>query len=297
MELTIPLAYGVLAVVAVAVVVFFVTWSRRSKPTQPEPERPTRHVEPDRDASDLPWTEPAGICSARASRLPNSGEPAHVSRADDNAHSPLFFTAGDGTRHVVMPMVLGTEATGTWKPQTDAAPIAAEVEPEPAPVPPAESAYRPRDAANEHRLTKRAERRAAAEAGTIAHDAPVCATCDTQGDPADSFCSECGSPFGEPAPVSITRPTTTPYALAAYSPKNQERILTACPHATEVRTFHGWLAAGRVVMKGQKGIRIVAPDTIDEGKVTRIKPLYLFDVSQTQPLAREDAGTTYAAAD
>jgi hypothetical protein len=53
MEWTIPLAYGVLAIVAVAVV-FFVTWSRRSKPTQPEPERPSRHVEPDGDASQSP---------------------------------------------------------------------------------------------------------------------------------------------------------------------------------------------------------------------------------------------------
>ena len=35
-------------------------------------------------------------------------------------------------------------------------------------------------------------------------------------------------------------------------------------------------------MKGQKGIRIVAPDEIDGGKVTRIKHLHVFDVSQTQ---------------
>ena len=54
MEWTIPLAYVVLAIVAVAVVVFFVTWSRRSKPTETEPERPSRHVEPDGDANDLP---------------------------------------------------------------------------------------------------------------------------------------------------------------------------------------------------------------------------------------------------
>jgi uncharacterized protein YoxC len=54
MELTIPLAYIVLAIVAVAVVVFFVTWTRRSKPTQPEPDRPSRHVEPDGDAIDVP---------------------------------------------------------------------------------------------------------------------------------------------------------------------------------------------------------------------------------------------------
>jgi hypothetical protein len=35
-------------------------------------------------------------------------------------------------------------------------------------------------------------------------------------------------------------------------------------------------------MKGQKGIKIVAPDTIDDGKVTSIKPVYVFDVTQTQ---------------
>ena len=54
MELTIPLAYGALALVAVAVVVFFVIWSRRSKPTETEAERQSHHVEPDRDASDVP---------------------------------------------------------------------------------------------------------------------------------------------------------------------------------------------------------------------------------------------------
>ena len=42
------------------------------------------------------------------------------------------------------------------------------------------------------------------------------------------------------------------------------------------------LAAGRVAMKGQKGIRIVAPDEIDDGKVRSIKPVYVFDVTQTQ---------------
>ena len=34
----------------------------------------------------------------------------------------------------------------------------------------------------------------------------------------------------------------SPYALASYSARNPERILAACPHATEVRTFNGWLA-------------------------------------------------------
>jgi hypothetical protein len=132
------------------------------------------------------------------------------------------------------------------------------------------------------RLTNRAERRAAANAGTIAHDVPTCATCHMQASPSDNFCAECGSPFGEPAPGCIARPSVTPYELARYSARNQERILSACPHATEVRTFHGWLAAGRVAEKGQKGIRIVAPDQIDAGKVRSIKPVYVFDVTQTQ---------------
>ena len=84
-------------------------------------------------------------------------------------------------------------------------------------------------------------------------------------------------------PASPAQPATTPAALDTYSARNQERILAACPHATEVRTFHGWLAAGRVVAKGQHGIRLVAPDTIDDGgRVRSIKAVYVFDVSQTQ---------------
>src|SRR4051812_21331855 len=70
---------------------------------------------------------------------------------------------------------------------------------------------------------------------------------------------------------------------------DQRRIRDACPHATEVCTFHGWLKAGRCVMKRQEGIRIVAPDTIDEGKVTSIKPVYVFDVTQPQELPRRAA--------
>ena len=90
---------------------------------------------------------------------------------------------------------------------------------------------------------------------------------------------------GSPGPSSVgprPAPGTAPAALASYSAPNQERILTACPHATEVRAFHGWLAAGRVVMKGQKGIRIVSPDEINGGKVTRIRHMHVFDVTQTQ---------------
>ena len=48
MELTITFSYILLAVAAVALVVFFVTWSRRSKPTEPQPEpiRITGHPSP-----------------------------------------------------------------------------------------------------------------------------------------------------------------------------------------------------------------------------------------------------------
>ena len=40
--------------------------------------------------------------------------------------------------------------------------------------------------------------------------------------------------------------------------------------------------AGRVVTKGQTGIRLVAPDTIDDsGKVHSSMPAHVFDVTQT----------------
>jgi hypothetical protein len=38
-------------------------------------------------------------------------------------------------------------------------------------------------------------------------------------------------------------------------------------------------------MKGQTGIRLVAPDSINDGKVRSIKAVYVFDVSQTQEFA------------
>ena len=51
-----------------------------------------------------------------------------------------------------------------------------------------------------------------------------------------------------------------------------------------MRGFHAWLKAGRVVRKGQKGIRIVAPvmGGDDGGKIVNIKPAWVFDVTQTQ---------------
>jgi hypothetical protein len=43
-----------------------------------------------------------------------------------------------------------------------------------------------------------------------------------------------------------------------------------------------WHNAVRVFRKSQKGIRCVAPDTIDDVTVTRIKPVSVVDVTQTQ---------------
>lgn len=93
---------------------------------------------------------------------------------------------------------------------------------------------------------------------------------------------------------------------AKYSARNCARIFAACPHATEVRGFHEWIKAGRAVQKGQKGIKILAPVTrkTDSGEsVVNVKPAYVFDVSQTapiapkQPRASQPDGTSYAAAD
>jgi hypothetical protein len=53
----------------------------------------------------------------------------------------------------------------------------------------------------------------------VAYNAPGFAICDTLAAPSDKICAECGSSFGVPAPV------VAPYALAAYSAKNQERFL------------------------------------------------------------------------
>ena len=60
-----------------------------------------------------------------------------------------------------------------------------------------------------------------------------------------------------------------------------------------MRGFHAWLNAGRVVRKGSKGIKIVAPVMGTSGatpKLVTIKPAYVFDVTQT------DARTPRAAA-
>ena len=82
-------------------------------------------------------------------------------------------------------------------------------------------------------------------------------------------------------------------------------MCTACPEigrnatrCAEVRGFHAWLKAGRVVRNGQKGFVIVAPVMGGDGnaKVVNIKPAWVFDVVQsgerTQRAAKRATGCT-----
>ena len=60
------------------------------------------------------------------------------------------------------------------------------------------------------------------------------------------------------------------------------------PGASDGRGFHAWLKAGRIVRKGQKGIKIVAPVMGGDGnaKVVNITPAWVFDVGQTDERRR-----------
>jgi hypothetical protein len=121
---------------------------------------------------------------------------------------------------------------------------------------------------------------------------PAPLTCPRCGDPIapdDQFCGGCGISLVAPR----SAPLTTPATRGAYSAPNQKRILAQCPHATDVRGFKAWLDAGRVVRKGQKGIRIIAPvmgSADGTPRVVNIRPAYVFDISQTDALTpREHA--------
>ena len=74
-----------------------------------------------------------------------------------------------------------------------------------------------------------------------------------------------------------------------YSFHNTMLIFSQCPEATRVAGFHAWKKMGRFVMKGEKGILILAPVTVkeesesgEEKAVTRFRGVYVFDVSQTE---------------
>lgn len=72
-----------------------------------------------------------------------------------------------------------------------------------------------------------------------------------------------------------------------YSFHNVLLILRQCPHASMVTGFRGWQKLGRWVRKGEKGIVILAPifrkveDGDEEKAIGGFKPVYVFDISQT----------------
>ena len=79
-----------------------------------------------------------------------------------------------------------------------------------------------------------------------------------------------------------------------YSYRNLILLLSQCPHATQVKGFRGWLAVGRAVRAGEKGIRIIAPfvkedakfeeniDDVDtDANVDVFRRISVFDISQT----------------
>jgi hypothetical protein len=72
-----------------------------------------------------------------------------------------------------------------------------------------------------------------------------------------------------------------------YSQRNAGLIAMQRPDATDVRGFREWLAHGRQVRKGEKGIQILAPiakRTEDgDGELIGVRLAYVFDVDQTDP--------------
>jgi len=81
-----------------------------------------------------------------------------------------------------------------------------------------------------------------------------------------------------------------------YSFGNILEIARQRPDATRVAGLYAWNQLGRKVMKGQKGIRILAPITKQNTRVlVGFRNAYVFDVSQTEgaelPTMREMSGT------
>ena len=76
-----------------------------------------------------------------------------------------------------------------------------------------------------------------------------------------------------------------------YSFNNTLLIYLQSPDASLVQGFHAWRKLGRTVIKGQKGIGIIAPmigkkddvsSTDDEKRIFGFKVVHVFDVSQTE---------------
>jgi len=71
---------------------------------------------------------------------------------------------------------------------------------------------------------------------------------------------------------------------ATLSSRNTHEVLANLPTATKVGGFRQWLAAGRVVAKGETAIWIWAPAARrkgDEAKGPRFLRVPVFDISQT----------------
>lgn len=86
-----------------------------------------------------------------------------------------------------------------------------------------------------------------------------------------------------------------------YSPRNLLLLFVQRPDAAVLHTYRGWVAEGRQVRKGEKAIRLMAPrgrkddvaaeDTDTDVKV-RVRPISLFDVSQTDAAQTEGEAAT-----
>jgi hypothetical protein len=81
--------------------------------------------------------------------------------------------------------------------------------------------------------------------------------------------------------------------VSEYSVRNQQTILTARPTATLLAGYHQWLAEGRAVKRGEKGIKILAVmsyNTLDEkGKdvtKTGMGTVTVFDIEQTEEVIK-----------
>lgn len=99
--------------------------------------------------------------------------------------------------------------------------------------------------------------------------------------------SELLKTLGAGVPVQKLSNTKEPYSQV-----NSLLIRLENPQATLCGGYQEWLKAGRVVSKGQKGIKILVPLVIKKDKTDpnsetflRFKAGTVFDISQTEELA------------
>jgi hypothetical protein len=80
-----------------------------------------------------------------------------------------------------------------------------------------------------------------------------------------------------------------------YSDRNCRLLYVQRSTATELHTFNGWITEGRTVRKGESAIVLMAPRTKEvetsEGDTEEkrwIRPIALFDISQTDKITNEE---------